>query len=191
MLLVLGAGAAAFLLFLLPRLTTSRAAESRAKRPAASVTEGMPSAAPEGDLPVHTAALVEPRALPAVEPPVEAPAPPPETEAALVVQSPQPVERVPKLKYQRGGGKQSLFDVEALKAEAREQRNERRARDAEESLALGQRIPARRQANPGGQQDEPQAEDNPSGAERRQGGGPNRRQDGQGRNQKKRKPRGG
>jgi len=127
LLALLGAGAAVFLLFVLPRMSASRAAG-----PASAPPE---RAAREGTTPVELVQLVP---APDVDPEPEPPAPLPEA-ATLVSTTAGPEEQKaaaakvegPKLKYDReGGSKSEKVDHKDLRAAQREQRKERRDRAA-------------------------------------------------------------
>ena len=144
LLLVLGGGLALALIVLLPRLTTSRAAEPRGEssRGAAEPREEARTDAPRPAAP--PAALQElaegtsstqggsTEALPAA--------------AALQAASADPAEEPlpsPKLKYERGGAKDGMIAPGSLRAEQRERREQRLAREAEEAAALGLPAPPR------------------------------------------------
>ena len=124
MLLVLGAGAAVFLLVLFPRLTASRAAESKPRRAVHEPTS--PAATPEGEQ--GPATLVEPEATPVPAPTaaMESEGTPVDGGAALMVVPAPPKVEGPKLKYEKGHGKQGRVESQDLLAEQRERRKERR-----------------------------------------------------------------
>jgi hypothetical protein len=132
LLLILGAGAAAFLLFLFPRLSASRAAE-RARQPA--VEKVSTKEAPGNKDP---ATLQEPAAIPANDPEPKAAATPSIAPAALAATGQATAETKPRyegppLTIVKGGGKSGMVKPRELMAEQREQRRLR----AQERAAQG------------------------------------------------------
>jgi hypothetical protein len=127
LLALLAAGAAVFLLFVLPHMNASRAAGPiHTPRPE--------PAAHEGAKPVELVQLVQ---APDVDLEPEQPAPMPETVPAANMTAGEEAQAVevakvegPKLKYDREGGKAEKLDHKDLRAAQREQRKERRERAA-------------------------------------------------------------
>lgn len=121
-----GTGLAAFLFFVLPRLSESRAATS--PRPSAALPE---SEAPRDRPPAE---LVQPRSIE-----LEEPAPPPASVAAAITTIEQPAVEVaeakvegPRMKYMKGSGQAREVDRRDPRISNRERRKERR-----ENAALG------------------------------------------------------
>lgn len=182
LLVVLGGGVAVFLLFVLPRLTATRAAESRSRRTTSAQAE--PRVSEETQ--VRPAALM----VPAAEPPDPAT----ETSVSAVESGldstvekaapPKPAVVGPKLKYERRDGKAEVFEPEALRVERREQRRQRLARQAEKAEAFGLE-------NPGGPATREPARGRGGSERSRSGGKQGTEERGKGRDQKRTKPQDG
>lgn len=128
LLVLLGLGAAGFLIFLLPRLTTSRAAEPRS-RALAAPAEDSPAEVEEPE--VELAPIVnlveededEPVPAAAELAAVADAAPGTDEEQALAAETPK--MEGPKLKHVKGGGRTEIKQSE-LKAERRARRQKQR-----------------------------------------------------------------